>query len=442
VTDGRRARLATAVVRSINWGSRTLGRGSGTVIGGRAGLALDSQLLRELSQDRIVALVSGTNGKTTTTRMLAVAIAHRLGPIATNATGANMPAGHVAALVADPTAPTAVLEVDEGYVDRMLEEVHPSVVVLLNLSRDQLDRVAEVRLVAERWRRALSRLTDGAEGDLPAPVVVANADDPLVAWAAAAAPSVRWVGAGLVWHEDAVGCPACGGGIVFGPLGAWACDRCDLRRPDPDVWLDGDVLVSADGSQRSVDLRVPGWFNRANAAMAVVAACLLTGDDARSVGTECAASAVDRIASISSVEGRFGVVHRRGRDVRLVLAKNPAGWAAVFDLLEGSAATGEGPVVLSINARTADGLDPSWLWDVPFERLVGRVAVATGDRHRDLAVRLRYAEVEHEVVADPLAALDRAVDLVPPTTADAIEETETLFIGNYTAFADVRRRLR
>ncbi len=140
-----------------------------------------------------MAVVSGTNGKTTTTRMLAVAIADRLGPIATNATGANMPAGHVAALVADPTAPTAVLEVDEGYVDRMLEAVHPSVVVLLNLSRDQLDRVAEVRLVAERWRRALSRLTDGAEADLPAPVVVANADDPLVAWAAAAAP-IRPVG--------------------------------------------------------------------------------------------------------------------------------------------------------------------------------------------------------------------------------------------------------
>ena len=259
MTAGRRARLATAAVRSINWCSRTLGRGSGTVIGGRAGLALDPQLLRELSEHRVVALVTGTNGKTTTTRMLAEAIADPLGPVATNATGANMPAGHVAALVAHRTAPAAVLEVDEGYVDRMLDEVHPSVVVLLNLSRDQLDRVAEVRLVAERWRRAFDRLAGGAEGGRPVPVavpvvvpvVVANADDPLVAWAAGAAPSVRWVGAGLVWHEDAVGCPACGGAIAFGPHGAWACDRCDLRRPDPDVWLDGDDLVSADGSRRS-----------------------------------------------------------------------------------------------------------------------------------------------------------------------------------------------
>ncbi|MGB7050475.1 MAG: Mur ligase family protein, partial [Acidimicrobiales bacterium] len=194
MTAGRRARLVTAAVRSINWCSRTLGRGSGTVIGGRAGLALDSQLLRQLSEHRVVALVTGTNGKTTTTRMLAEAIADHLGPVATNTTGANMPAGHVAALVADRTAPAAVLEVDEGYVDRMLDEVHPSVVVLLNLSRDQLDRVAEVRLVAERWRRAFDRWAGGAEAG--APVVVANADDPLVAWAAGAAPSVRWVGAG------------------------------------------------------------------------------------------------------------------------------------------------------------------------------------------------------------------------------------------------------
>lgn len=442
MTAGRRARLATAAVRSINWCSRTLGRGSGTVIGGRAGLALDPQLLRQLSEHRVVALVTGTNGKTTTTRMLAEAIADPLGPVATNTTGANMPAGHVAALVADRTAPAAVLEVDEGYVDRMLDEVHPSVVVLLNLSRDQLDRVAEVRLVAERWRCAFDRPAGGAKAGAPVPVVVvANADDPLVAWAAGAAPSVRWVGAGLVWHEDAVGCPACGGAITFGSRGEWACDRCDLRRPDPDVWLDGDDLMSADGSRRSMDLRVPGWFNRANAAMAVVAACLLTGDHTTSVGTDCAAAAVDRIASIDSVEGRFGVVHRRGRDVRLMLAKNPAGWAAVFDLLEASASTPEGPVVLSINARTADGLDPSWLWDVPFERLAGRVAVVTGDRRRDLAVRLHYAEVEHQVVADPLAALDRAIELVPPP-ADTTATTETLFIGNYTAFADVRRRLQ
>lgn len=449
-----RARVAAAAVRSLNRWSRAFGRGSGTVIGGRVGLALDPGLLRELSRSRVVALVTGTNGKTTTTRMLTAAVAGRWSPVATNTTGANMPAGHVAALVADPSAPAAVLEVDEGYLGRVLEESRPRVVVLLNLSRDQLDRVAEVRLVADRWRRALSAVV--ASG-APAPVVVANADDPIVAWAAATAPSVRWVGAGLAWREDAAGCPNCGGHISFGEAQSWACDRCDLHRPTPEAWLDDDTLCSADGVRVGVDLPLPGWFNRANAAMALVAAGALEGTDGTSVGTEASAANLARIATVASVEGRFGVVRRRGRSVRLVLAKNPAGWAAVFDVVDAAQSTPGAPIVLSINARTADGLDPSWLWDVPFERLAGRSTFATGDRRRDLAVRLRYAGVDHEVVADPLSAVDRAAELVAASSGDGRphtdghatdgpdndgSEADVLFIGNYTAFADIRRRVR
>ncbi|HXW38385.1 MAG TPA: DUF1727 domain-containing protein, partial [Acidimicrobiales bacterium] len=206
------------------------------------------------------------------------------------------------------------------------------------------------------------------------------------------------------------------------------------------VWLDGDDVVAADGSRCALELRVPGWFNRSNATLALVAALVLLGEDGTSVGSDAARAARTRLAAMDSVEGRFATVARRGHTVRLVLAKNPAGWAAVFDLLEGASAPGT-PVALSINARTADGLDPSWLWDVPFERLSGRVAVATGDRRRDLAVRLRYAEVDHEVVADPLAALDRTAALLVAGPAPPPPVPEVLFVGNYTAFADVRRRL-
>jgi UDP-N-acetylmuramyl tripeptide synthase len=147
------------------------------------------------------------------------------------------------------------------------------------------------------------------------------------------------------------------------------------------------------------------------------------------------------------VAGRFSATVRRGRPVRLLLAKNPAGWTALFDLLdedededederEGGVRTPGGPVVLSVNARVADGLDTSWLWDVPFERLAHRTVVVTGDRRRDLAVRLRYAEVDCTVVADPLDAVDRAVDDALSSPAAAVD-----FVGNYTAFADLRGRL-
>ena len=430
-----RASAAVEALRFTNWLSRSLGRGSGTVAGGRVGLALDPGLLATLAQGKRVALVSGTNGKTTTTRMLAAAVTEGGGPpVASNDTGANMPAGHVAALVGTPEAATAVLEVDEGYLGALVEETRPRVVVLLNLSRDQLDRISEVRMLADRWRSALGRLP--ATGEVDGTVVVANADDPMVAHAALAAPDVRWIGVGQVWRNDAVGCPACGGRIRFASGGGWGCDGCAFARPRCDAWLEGAVLVTSDGSRRSVEPLLPGQFNRANAAMAAMAAIELT-DGGRPAGAPVPLdTALARVAAVDQVAGRFAATHRHGRTVRLLLAKNPAGWTAIFDLLDESPSVQ--PVVLSINARVADGFDTSWLWDVPFERLAARPVVATGDRRLDLAVRLRYAGVDCEVVDDPLAALDRAVDRVGP---DGPEAVAVDFLGNYTAFADLRRRL-
>jgi len=435
--SGLRTTTAVGAVSAVNRLSRALGRGSGTVAGGRAGLAVDPGLLGVLATGRRVALVSGTNGKTTTTRLLATAVAgvDGVGPVVSNDTGANMPAGHVAALAGAPDATVAVLEVDEGYLGRLVGDAHPDVIVLLNLSRDQLDRIAEVRMLVDRWRTALGGLA--APGPAAAgTVVVANADDPMVAFAAGTAPRVRWVGAGQVWHDDAVGCPACGGRIRFPDDGRWACDRCDFARPALDAEVVGDELVLSDGTRHPIRLALPGQFNRANAGMVAVAAVPLleaAGGRDGNGGAPTVDLVLGRLASVTEVAGRFATVPRGGADVRLLLAKNPAGWTAVFDLLEESGDVAA-PVVLSVNARTADGLDTSWLWDVPFERLVGRSIVATGDRRLDLAVRLRYADVAHDVVDGALAALDHAVRV-------AGDGRSVEFLGNYTAFADLRRAL-
>jgi UDP-N-acetylmuramyl tripeptide synthase len=432
-----RSRVAVGSVSAVNALSRSLGRGSGTVAGGRVGLALDPGILTALAFGRRVVLVSGTNGKTTTTRLLATALAGPDGTasVVSNETGANMPAGHVAALAGAPDAPVAVLEVDEGYLGRLIEEARPEVVILLNLSRDQLDRIAEVRMLVDRWRAALGTLAAPAPG-VPGTVVVANADDPMVAYAAGTAPTICWVGAGQVWHDDAVGCPACGGRIGFADRRGWSCDRCDFARPVVDADVVGDELVLADGSRHPIRIALPGQFNRANAGMVAMAAVPLlesSGVRAADGGPPTVEFVLDRLTAVTEVAGRFSTITRDGRRVRLLLAKNPAGWTAVFDLLE---ETGDdtAPVVLSVNARTADGLDTSWLWDVPFERLAGRPVVATGDRRLDLAVRLRYADVAHDVVNGPLAALDHAVRRASP---GSILE----FLGNYTAFADLRRAL-
>jgi len=381
------------------------------VAGGRVGLAIDPGLLGWLGSSRTVALVSGTNGKTTTTALLTAALGADGAEVASNATGSNMPAGHVAALAANPTATRAVLEVDEGYLDAVLTATGPLVVVLLNLSRDQLDRMSEVRMLAERWDRALAGNDEV--------VVVANADDPLVAFAARQAPSVVWVAGGLAWEHDAAGCPLCGGHIDFDPSWGWRCDGCSFSRPTPAWHRDA---ASAYGPHGSVPLEItlPGSFNRDNALMALAAA------EAFGVDPRSASAALSRVTDVA---GRFISTTIGGASARLMLAKNPAGWSALLDLVADDAA----PVVVAINSRIADGADPSWLYDVDFGALRGRRVVATGDRWRDLSVRLHYAEVEHDAVASGPTAVAKAAK----GYTGAVD-----VIGNYTAFSDLRGAAR
>jgi UDP-N-acetylmuramyl tripeptide synthase len=408
-----RTGLASAATRAVNAASRRLGRGQGTVAGGRAGLRVDPKLLEHLSAGRQIALVSGTNGKTTTTRLLTVALGASGDAVVSNETGSNMPPGHVAAL-AGTHAPRAVLEVDEVWLPRVLSATGAVAVVLLNLSRDQLDRTNEVRMVAGRWRAALAAA--------PRTHVVANADDPLVVWGAGAATDVHWVGAGLRWQLDAVGCPSCEGRIEFGEGGTWACRDCGFARPDVEVDLvaaaggDGAAAVWADGRRLELRLALPGRFNQANALLAAVAA--------EACGID-AVAALNAMASVEEVAGRFTVRSFGAARARLMLAKNPAGWDELLDLVAGASS----PLVVSINARVADGADPSWLWDVPFERLAGRTVVATGDRYRDLSVRLRYAEVAHSTEPSPVGAVTEASAGDPDVLVDVI--------GNYTAFHDL-----
>src|SRR5277367_2580787 len=224
-----RARLATTVGGAAGRASRLAGRGDGSVIGGVIGLRLQPDLLSLLARGRQVVLVTGTNGKTTTTRLITAALGALGQQIASNAFGANMEAGLVAALAKAPDATLAVLEVDEKYMPAMLTATNARVVVLLNLSRDQMDRAAEIWMLARRWRAALAAA--------PGCRVIANADDPLVAWAAGQARQVTWVAAGQRWHEDSWCCPQCGSHLRRDDLG-WRCGECSFARPTPSWVLD------------------------------------------------------------------------------------------------------------------------------------------------------------------------------------------------------------
>src|ERR1700677_1537438 len=218
-----RARLATTVGDAAASVSRLAGKGDGSVIGGRIGLRLEPDLLALLGAGRQVVLVTGTNGKTTTTRLITAALAPLGGQIASNIYGANMDAGAVSALGRTPDARIAVLETDEKYIPSMVKATSPKVVVLLNLSRDQMDRAAEIWLLARRWREALAAAPDCR--------VVANADDPLVAWAAGASRQVTWVAARAKWRGGSWCCPNCGNHLQRDG-DDWSCkERGDRRRP-------------------------------------------------------------------------------------------------------------------------------------------------------------------------------------------------------------------
>jgi UDP-N-acetylmuramyl tripeptide synthase len=410
-----RLRAATALGKLAGVTSRTFRRGDGFVIGGKVALAIYPAAFKQLLAGRRVAFVSATNGKTTTTRLLAAAVG-AAGPVITNNSGANMPSGLVAALMRTPSgipsSAPVVLEADETYLPGLLPASSKPLLVLGNLSRDQLDRVSEVAMVARRWRKVFAAT--------PGISAVANADDPHVVWAASAIPAVTWVSVGNTWTADSILCPDCGA-ILHRADRDWHCD-CGFRRPPIAWWLDDDAVIDPSGTRHQLALSLPGVANQANATMAAAAA------DALGVPVT---TAIPAFASVSSVGGRYQTVQLGGRRVRLLLGKNPAGWAEMFAML----APAPAPVVIAINARAADGKDPSWLWDVPFEKLGDRFVVATGERRHDLAVRLLYAGVAHETVEDPWLKMPDAVGKSGLGDESALDA-----VGTYTAFRDMLRR--
>lgn len=350
-----RLKVAILVAKVAGTLSKILLRKSGETIPGRVLLILYPNAIKELAKNCKVICVSGTNGKTSTTKAL-VAIVSKLGSVTTSATGSNLDRGVATALM--HKSEYAVLEVDELHLARIISEAKPVLVLLLNLTRDQLHRMHEVKRVAHRW-------ADSAKS-APDTLFVGDIDDPFVALALSAAAQSYSVSFGGRKHLDGAVCPNCGKYLKW-VKNKFNCS-CGLTNTNPD------------------ELFEPGTAAIRNATLANIAGKLLGGK----------AIAIDEKSLERSVDREY-----KGVTTNLRLTKNPASWSEALNSVIG------GNVILIVNAREVDGIDTSWLWDVSFSQLQGKRVIVCGERALDIAYRLHVEGIEAELTANFTDAISK-----------------------------------
>ncbi len=434
-------RLKLALARLVRAVSRRTGRG-GTTAPGRMLLRLEPDALARLGSrlEGGVVLVSATNGKTTTASMLSGILERAGRHVVHNRAGSNMHWGVATALLdaGRDRDELGLLEVDEAWLKTVSEATDPRALVLANLVRDQLDRYGELELLADRWKEVVDERAGRSS-------LILNADDPLVADLGRERERVVYFGVeddSLAMPEmqhaaDSKHCRNCGHAYVYdavylGHLGRYHCPNCGRRRPDAAVAAERVTLRGMTGSSvqlrtptgpLSLELPLPGLYNVYN-ALAAAATALDLG-----------ASLADVKAGLEEMDAVFGRVETipvDGRDVSILLVKNPAGANEVLRTL--TLEDGSIDLWIALNDRIADGRDVSWIWDADFEVLAGRVRRATcsGTRAEEMALRLKYAGVDAELVVE--RDLGRSLD---SAVANASGE-HVYALPTYTALLELR----
>jgi len=431
--------------------TRTFGRGGGTAAPGLVAEQIDPLLLRHLTARLRYGsvIISGTNGKTTTSRLLA----HILGAAGLqgvhNRSGSNLTRGIASTLLdksdlsGHVSADIGLFEVDEAALTSAAIQIVPRVLILTNLFRDQLDRYFELDQVLLRWRRVVEHLPQET-------TLCLNADDPRVATLGRYAKGrVIYFGVRESAHKlsdlpgsaDVLACPNCSQQMNYeelylGHQGKYFCSNCQFKRPNLEVSASKIALDGLQGLRFEmstpkggigIHLGVPGFYNVYNALAAAAGA----------VALEMNLTAVQ--AGLGEFKAAFGRIERipvGDKEILLTLVKNPAGFNEVLRMLSGTA---HEHLLLALNDLLADGRDVSWIWDVDLERLAdhrGPITIS-GIRAWDLADRLKYAGVNTgllQVQPDLGLALRQALDNTP--------EGQTLYIlPTYTAMLELRQIL-
>lgn len=424
--------------------SRLFGFG-GTSYPGKLALSVYPSILKELGEElRLKVFITGTNGKTTTARVVA-SILERLGiEFVHNRAGANLIRGVCTSLVERYSFrntlynAVGVFEIDEANLSLLVKEIKPDVIVITNLFRDQLDRYGEVDKLARIFR--------GIAEANPDVTFIVNADDPLVSSITYGIPiNALYFGIDYKHEEsyssiaDIRSCPFCDEALVYsirymGHQGIFECPACGFKRRDPDIvayninsGLDGssfDVLFK--DKSFHIDVRLPGIYNVYNTLSALLS-CYSIG-----IPIE---KAIENLGNVRTAFGRGERFTLNGKTVYILLAKNPASFNEIIQLLSDRR---DIAVLLIINDNIQDGTDVSWLWDVNFEALMERASliVASGRRAYDMALRLKYGGFDIAkllVEEDSLKALELAIE--------RSDKSEIFVVPTYTAMLELRKRL-
>ncbi len=402
--------------------SVTLNLGSGSTWPGHVALKLNNNFIQEMSNiNRVkIILVVGTNGKTTTGRLIQEILTKNNIRVFQNNSGANLLNGIASTLIQEARinkkikSEFAIFEIDENSLPLVLNEISPDYLVILNLFRDQLDRYGEIDTIAKKWKESISKLDNHTK-------LILNADDPLIAFLGDNTNlETKYFGLNEENSDqnqhasDSAYCPNCGTKLAyeatyFSHLGRWKCLSCNFSRPKITNFKD-------------LSYPLLGTYNKYN----TLAAALTT----ESIGLN-----LDKInlalKEFKPAFGRQEISEYKNKKVQFFLSKNPTSFnQSLCTALENGAKN----FLIILNDRIPDGKDVSWIWDFDINGIKNKNITLSGDRVFDLALRLKYEGFKEEFSIK--TNLKQAINFAIEKT----KENETLYVlPTYSAMLEARK---
>lgn len=458
--------ILTIVGKGVSKTSKLLRRGHGSTWPGHIALSANKHFIRDVlrhSKTKIV-LIAGTNGKTTTGKMLQTILEAQGKKVFQNESGANLLNGIASSIILNTNTlgkldkDVAIFEIDENNLPLFLEYITPDVIILLNLFRDQLDRYGEVDSIGKKWKDTLEKLPKTT-------TLILNADDPGIAFIgfhrhpgeskatdristrkdSIASSSISLQNDNIVYFGlndakfqtkepqhavDSTYCPNCGSKltykeIYFSHVGNWTCPKCQYKRPDLDI-------------SKTTNYPLSGVYNRYNTIAAVLAAKVFDIDD----------QTIDKaLSNFKPAFGRQEELTIDGKKVKIFLSKNPTSFnQSLRTIMEQHPPT----ILFVLNDRIPDGRDVSWIWDTDIEEFIGKTdmnIIISGDRAFDMGLRIKYAlenqklKIKNQNYSEKLKICENLKEAIKESLK-SVSSNETLYIlPTYSAMLEVRKIL-